>query len=150
MILADGALNLADEVSDLRVKFVNDAARALLQYADRAGSPVGDLGVFFGDLKVHHAVNGQITVDYSVSMDGRVVIKASTEQHLKKGDRTEPENAARIYFDTVAFPKRFENVKLPKRKSLVVVLYCGPHPKMDLDARVVVDNWPVENTENES
>jgi len=47
------------------------------------------------------------------------VAKGSTQWHLKAGDRTTRESAARIYFDVVKVASA----------HLVVILYAGPHPK---------------------
>jgi hypothetical protein len=118
LIIAEHALDMADGLSELRHLFANDAALALVAYARRVGTNVGDLSDFFSRHAVQHALNGQIVVDYKVRTNGGIVIRNSTEQHLTKGNYTKRNNAARVYFDTIEYQGR----------SLVAVLYCGPHP----------------------
>jgi len=126
LIIAERALEYADQLTGLRFGFANNAASALADYAQRAGMHVGDLGSFFQDREVIYAVNGQVRVSYKIVVDGRVVSTRSTEQHLKKGDNTQWQNAARVYFDAIE----------DRGTGLVVMLYCGPHPSANFEARV--------------
>jgi hypothetical protein len=126
LILAQGALDRADQLSLQRYTFANAAARALSDYAARAGTRLGDLSTFFPNPQFYYARNGQIRASYIINADGNEVKRGSTEQHLKKGDATTQDNAARIYFDTVEF----------RTKVLVVILYCGPHPTSSFTALV--------------
>ncbi|MGA2458357.1 MAG: hypothetical protein ABSF85_12380 [Terriglobales bacterium] len=126
LILAPGALDSADQLTELRFAFANRAATALSEYAARAGTRIGDLEVFFADRQVIYAKNGEHCVSYTVIADGHVVKRGSTEQHLKKGDHTTEQNAARVYFETVEVQGR----------SLVLVFYCGPHPSSSFEVRI--------------
>jgi hypothetical protein len=128
LILANGALDRANDLTSLRHKFANRAAAALSDYATKAGTQIGDLNAFFQNhpFNVQYAVNGEIYVDYTVTAGGLLVVRKRTEQHLKKGDKTKRTNAARVYFETIEY----------KGNALVLVLYCGPHPKDSFEATV--------------
>jgi hypothetical protein len=130
LVIAEHALDDADGLSKLRHLFANDAALALADYTQKVGTNIGDLSEFFSQQAVQHALNGQIVVDYKVTIDGRVVMRGSTEQHLTKGNYTNRDNAARVYFDTIDYGGL----------RLVAVLYCGPHPLSSLTADVDLSN----------
>jgi hypothetical protein len=64
------------------------------------------------------AANGQVKFQYSIDGLGTISNRAC-EWHLKDGDHTTRECAARVYFD---------RVELLSGRTLVIVFYCGPHP----------------------
>jgi hypothetical protein len=115
LILHADALHFADQLVEHRWRFVTASADLLARYAD--GEQLGALRDWKQNFAVDFAANGPVSFKYKWShvseyRDGR------TEWHLKEGDNTTRESAARIYFARVEFSKG----------AKVVVLYVGPHP----------------------
>ena len=110
--LADGALDRADELDESRWPFAKKAADLLLRHVQKC-----DTGAM-RDWKAAHGVdfapNGKVRYEYTLS---RKKIH-SREWHLKEGDNTTQDRAARVYFDC------FEQ----EGKPVVVIFYVGPHP----------------------
>ncbi|HVV15997.1 MAG TPA: hypothetical protein VHH90_02240 [Polyangia bacterium] len=105
----------ADRISPRRHHFANKAAAALAEYA--AGPSVASgLEAFFKDRHLDFAPNG-VRADYTLRRLGRSVSTGHTEWHLKEGDRTTADDAARVYFH--------------RYNAFVIVLRCGPHPSGD-------------------
>jgi len=116
LVIADGALDHADELASHRRRFVNLSADLLARYANR--EDLGPLREWKRRHQVDFAANGRVKFDYSVSAAG-TKRSGSTEWHLKEGDNTSRESAARIYFERADIGGAIK----------VVVFYVGPHPK---------------------
>jgi hypothetical protein len=118
LLIAPNALDSADELAELRWKFTQRSADFLAKYAaaaDQAGAPQ--------DWKAKHGVdfapNGGVSFKYTCHCNcDSARHQGRTEWHLKEGDRTARESAARIYFVRV-------NCTTGAR---VAVLFVGPHP----------------------
>ena len=111
--LANNALREANNISNHRWRFASLAASILERQA--SGESLGqrrDWGKLHG---VAFAVSGKVEFVYQLP-DGS---RPKSEWHLKEGDGTTAEAAARVYF-TVA---DIEGL------SHVLVAYVGPHPK---------------------
>jgi hypothetical protein len=117
LILAKDALSKADRITIRRYDFAIRAASALAAFAGQREVPEG-LSKFFKDRDLDFAVNGPTLATYDVIKNGAVVSKLSTEWHLKEGDMTSQEDAARIYFHSATVDGTW----------YVFVLWCGPHP----------------------
>lgn len=115
LIIGPKALETANDLVHERWRFASRAASLLERFA--RGDDLGS----FRDWRVNHcvecAVNGQVYFECRLHCGKQVCISKS-EWHLKEGDRTTREGAARVYFDKI------EVAGL----SWVVVTYCGPHP----------------------
>lgn len=116
LILHPDALATADEMAEHRWEFANLAAGLLARYAkgEQLG-PARDWKSIYG---VEFAVNGQIAFKYKIR-HGAGSREVVSEWHLKEGDRTSRESAARVYFTRVEIAETV----------WVVVSYVGPHPE---------------------
>jgi hypothetical protein len=129
LIIAPSALDSADALGELRHPFVNDAAEALRELAHsdgRVGKPIEQFFRERGGL-LFAPNSADIWVSVTVK-DERVHPGFVTEWHLKQGDRTDRELAARIYFC------QFDSCWGHR----VLVLYCGPHPESELSASIIL------------
>jgi len=97
----------------------------LARYAD--GEDLGPLRNWKDNYGVDFAPNGRVKHEYVITWRGHER-EGTTEWHLKEGDKTERESAARIYFERVDFETEVK----------VVVFYVGPHPE-DGTSSVYVD-----------
>lgn len=125
LVFANDALNSADELADHRWKFINTSALLLARYAN--GENLGPLRNWKQTHGVDFAPNGQVRYIYSISMDGAKA-EGCTEWHLKEGDNTTRESAARIYFARVDMSGSVR----------ICVFYVGPHPE-DGDHPIFID-----------
>lgn len=125
LVVAFGALQHADEIASHRWRFTNTSAELLRRYAE--GEDLGANRNWKQAHGVDFATNGRVRYEYEISSNGAKV-KRSTEWHLKEGDHTSREGAARIYFDHVQVGVNWK----------VCILYVGPHPA-DGDYSVRID-----------
>jgi hypothetical protein len=114
LLIHPKALLRADDLDDSRWAFVSRCANLLSRLAQ--GEDLGPLREWEQRYGVPFAANGQVSFSYRYGEQSR-----SSEWHLKSGDRTTPERAARIYFT--------------QEKPAVLVFYVGPHP---VDGRYTV------------
>lgn len=115
IILAEGALDQADRIEKHRWRFIERSANLLVRLSN--GEDLGAQRDWKSRFNVAFAGNGKVSYKYRISHGGRTIF-AETEWHLKEGDNTSPESAARIYFDRI----QLENA------LLIYVFYVGPHP----------------------
>ncbi len=119
IIIPQGSLDLCDGVARHRYKFMREAADAF--EAVMAGeSNGGRLEQFFKQLGLTHAQSGGITAQLEVRENSIVVHKGDSQTHLKKGDGTTPQAAARVYYYMFEYKAKY-----------LAVLYAGPHPESD-------------------
>lgn len=111
LLLARGALDVADETDPLRWPFVQRAARLLMRHAN--GENVGAMRDWKANHRVDYATNSRV-----IFKGGPVHRPEISRWHLKEGDHTTAELAARIYFDCLT----------RDGEQVVVVFYVGPHP----------------------
>lgn len=115
LIIADGALDRADDLVDFRRKFAANSAQLLCRFAKKEDvGPPRDWKTAHG---VDFAPNGKVSRKCNPRGMAGFVGK-DCEWHLKEGDRTTAASAARVYFDRVRLDDR----------DFVVVSYVGPHP----------------------
>jgi hypothetical protein len=120
ILIADEVYDTCDLVAAHRHDFLKRAIDALVEFvADGSG---GRIDAFFRERALEHAQTGGITATLELSCGGEQVLKNSTNTHLKQGDKTTPEGAARMYYHHFAF----------KERTYVAVLYAGPHPDRDV------------------
>lgn len=115
MVLAAGALDRADELTQRRWAFIAEGVSLLRRLSD--GEDLGPMREWKSRYGVDFAANGRVKFEYVIS--GQKGIVRKTEWHLKSGDNTDAADAARVYF---CF-QDYNNLKY------VFVLYCGPHPE---------------------
>lgn len=115
-MLHTDALKHADDLVEHRWEFAALGAELLARYA--LGESLGPLRNWKSAHGVDFATNGQVTYKYRGS-SGSETCDGRTDWHLKEGDNTTRESAARIYFARVEFSSG----------TRVVVFYVGPHPK---------------------
>lgn len=118
IIIAKNALETCDQVAEHRRDFFRIAADALIKMVDKNGE-VGPIDAFFRDLRLEHAQTGGISTTLTVIRDGKQVHHRTTHTHLKQGDNTTPQAAARIYYQGFHWEQQY----------YVAILYAGPHPE---------------------
>ncbi len=115
LAIHEGALAHADEIAEHRWGFAKNSVDLLVRYAN--GEQLGPPRDWKAVHGVDFAGNGRVAYKLSVTC-GTETCRQRSEWHLKSGDRTTRESAARIYFARVELPS---GVK-------IVVSYVGPHP----------------------
>ena len=115
LILHPEALKFADEMAEYRWPFANDAAVLLGRYS--RGEDVGPKLDWKAKHGAHCVAGGEVIFGYTAFTSDEA-IKGVSYWHLKAGDHTSREGAARIYFERLVLA----------RGSYVIVFYVGPHP----------------------
>ncbi len=116
LILHPDALKSADSMAPHRWRFATQSVGLLERVA--TGEKLKPLREWKSAYGVDFAANGRVAFKYRVTA-GSETFNRRTEWHLKEGDNTTREAAARIYFDQVEF----------KSGMRVFVFYVGPHPE---------------------
>jgi hypothetical protein len=116
LVLHPDALKFADDIVEHRWEFATLGANLLARYA--LGEQLGPLRDWKPTHGVDFAANGRVAFKYK-GQCGTESREGRTEWHLKEGDNTTRESAARVYFVRVEFTSG----------ARVVVFYVGPHPK---------------------
>jgi hypothetical protein len=116
LILAPRALECADDLVEHRWRFAKLAADLLGDYAN--GEIPGALTSWKSSHGVAFAANGRVTYRYEVNFGSAERHKDSSSWHLKEGDNTTKESAARVYFAPIKC----------SQGRYVLVFYVGPHP----------------------
>jgi hypothetical protein len=115
LVVHPDALSTADLLAEHRWAFVAASLKLLARYSN--GEALGPLRDWKGQHGVEFAPNGRVSYRYVVTL-GAERRSARTEWHLKQGDNTTRDSAARIYFDRVDF----------SLGARVVLFHIGPHP----------------------
>jgi hypothetical protein len=116
LCLLSGALDTANRLDESRWAFAAKSADLLRNHAD-GGSDLGPFREWQANHGVAFAANGRVEYRYRASTRTDRYNRPS-QWHLKAGDRTSPELAARIYFTVAELDG----------KSIVLVAHVGPHP----------------------
>ncbi|MEW9585100.1 hypothetical protein [Paraburkholderia sp. DGU8] len=120
ILFAPDVLTTCDLVAAHRREFLRRAIDALVDFvADGSG---GRIDAFFREKGLDHAQTGGISATLEVQWGAKTIHKGTTNTHLKQGDRTTPEGAARLYYQVFSHSER----------TYVAVLYAGPHPDHDV------------------
>lgn len=114
LILHSDALKTADQLDETRWRFASAGADLLKQYA--SGVDLGPFREWDSRHGVSFAAHGQVGHQYKLGIGGQT-LSIYSEWHLKAGDKTTPERAARIYF----------NVVDAGAVRVVLVAHVGPH-----------------------
>lgn len=120
LVLSPEALKFCDLVAPHRYEFMRSAADAFEEYL-RSGAG-GRIDQFFAQFGLEHAQTGGVDATLTFVVDGNAVYAETRKTHLKQGDRTTPQAAARIYYHAFVH----------QQESFVSVLYAGPHPDRDI------------------
>lgn len=121
-IVVGNAIDQCDAIAPGRRGWVKEAIDALVEIVVLKGNVGESLEVFFQGRQLYLARSGGITVSLDVMLNGKKAHAVSTNDHLKKGDRTTPQAAVRIYYHLATVNEQF----------YVFLLYLGPHPERDL------------------
>ncbi|WP_321920606.1 hypothetical protein [Paraburkholderia tropica] len=120
ILFAEDVLMTCDRVARHRREFLKRAIDALVDFA--ADGSGGRIDAFFREKGLDHAQTGGISTTLEVFSGTRAIHTDTTHTHLKQGDKTTPEGAARLYYQVFSHAGR----------TYVAVLYAGPHPESDV------------------
>jgi hypothetical protein len=123
LVVVSSAVATCDLVSKQRYRFVRDGIDALVELIGLKGRTGGTLEEFFGERELDLAQSGGDNIKLEVFLGGKSVYKETSCVHLKKGDRTAPQNCPRIYYQPVALASGY----------YVFLLYVGPHREGDFE-----------------
>lgn len=116
LLLAEGALDECDQVAAHRRKFVCQAVVALLDAVDGLKGRIHEHCDARGLI---HAQSGGSK--FTVTFVGKKIARIECYTHVKRGDKTTREAAARVYYTFVDVDE----------VRYLAILYAGPHPEGD-------------------
>ena len=119
-IVAKKALETCDQVAAHRHDFVRKTGTAFVDMVRRVGK-VGPYDSYFKALGLDFASTGGMTTTLTVYKQEIKVQENQSNFHVKQGDATTPQAAARAYFQTFEYEAAF----------FLVLLYVGIHPDDD-------------------
>jgi hypothetical protein len=125
LVLIGDAIALCDELPDYRHGFVTTAMEAFVELVAGNGCGVG-LDEFFKTRNLHFAKTGGIQTKLEISVNSKVIRDEVHHIHLKSGDRTSPQAAARIYFQMLTH----------EQLLWIFLLYVGPHPDTNITRKI--------------
>lgn len=125
LVLVHGALALCDEIPDHRHGFITTAMQALSELVAGNGCGVG-LDQFFKARNLHFAKTGGIQTKLEIRVNGQLIRDEVHHIHLKSGDHTTPQAAARIYFQMLNH----------EQLLWVFLIYIGPHPDTNITRKI--------------
>lgn len=125
---SNDALVLCDKVAAHRREFLIRAAQAFEVLIENQGK-VGGMDAFFAKHGLEFATTGGIATILQVFNKGGCVYEKKSHVHLKQGDKTSPQAAARIYFHAFYVGEAY----------YVAVVYAGPHPEKDVAVKWHID-----------
>lgn len=121
LIALGDAIDLCDKVAPARYPWVINAIDALVEIIQAKGQ-VGDFEAFFTQRKIIHAQSGGITVSLDITKPKTATQQIKCNTHLKKGDGTTPQAAARLYYHVYGGEPDY----------YIFLLYVGPHPERNI------------------
>jgi hypothetical protein len=121
LVIAEGVFDRCDEVDELRHEFVVKALDSLVHILENGAG--GRFDAFFNARGLIHAQSGGSLVTVEVCRGDQLVKSFKVQTHLKQGDNTSPQSAARIYYCKFYLGA----------VTYLGVLYVGPHPEGDKD-----------------
>jgi len=127
VIVPAGSLEFCDQVAKHRYKFMRNAVGAIETFLTEGAD--GRIDAFFEKLGLKHAQSGGIVASLQVFREETCVHDGSTQTHLKQGDKTSKNAAARIYYYLFDI----------ESKSYIGVLYAGPHPDSNVSRRHLIN-----------
>jgi len=96
--------------------------------------PAVESTLFFREKGLEHGQTGGISVTFEVLLGTKSVHNENTKTHLKQGDKTSPEGAARLCYQVFTH----------ERCTYVAILYAGPHPERDLRWTCQLPELPID------
>ncbi|WP_148650212.1 hypothetical protein [Lysobacter capsici] len=126
-LIMPGALAQCNAVDPSRFRFLYKSGDALEEFCRKRGAIGKTLFHFFEEKGLDLATTGGITTVLRLMRQGRQLGAAQRSQiHLKEGDATTPQAAARIYFQHLDENGQFR----------LALFYVGPHPDCDIDRSI--------------
>lgn len=124
LLIAEGVFDVCDDVAEIRHEFVAHTMDAFVHYLEKSGQ-VGRIDAFLGARGLVHAQSGGSLINVEVLDGEKPKPDLRVHTHVKQGDATTPQAAARIYYCVF------------KRKDVqyLAVLYVGPHPDEDQEMK---------------
>lgn len=116
LVAADSVFDHCDDINHLRHQFVADTLDAFVDVL--TNGPGGRIDAFFDTRGLTHAQSGGSKVKVEIWCSGVKLKAFSIQTHLKRGDHTTAEGAARIYYCTFQL----------REFKYLGVLYVGVHP----------------------
>jgi hypothetical protein len=127
ILIPGGSIASCNDVAKHRYKFLRTAADALEKLA--ADGLQDTIENFFKAYELLHAQSGGIVAKLEVFRAGKSQHTGSCQTHLKQGDSTKKNAAARVYY------YRFD-----MDKPYVAILYAGPHPDHNVARKHALDD----------
>lgn len=125
LLISQAAIAGSNELATHRHGFIRKCGDVLLLVCKSQGQ-VGTLFEFLESHGLDYARTGGITTTIQVfDSAGRLVVSQDSNDHIKQGDKTAPQAAARVYFQT------FQHADL----FYVAIAYAGPHPDANVTIR---------------
>lgn len=112
------ALDRCDEVAEVRHAFLKRSAEALEDLCRKKGQVGMSLDAFFTKKRAPLAQTGGMQTSVCLMKGTRLLHQSDSNMHLKEGENTTPQAAARVYFQHLTF----------KDKYRMYLMYAGPHP----------------------
>lgn len=126
-LIVHGALDVCNTVDKSRFRFLYEAGDALEEFCRKRGGINQSLFAFFEERGLDLATTGGIRTTLRLMQNNRQVGAPLHEKiHLKEGDHTTPQAAARIYFQYLDRNGQFR----------LILFYVGPHPDSDIDRAI--------------
>lgn len=121
LLITKGSLEQCDDVAPHRYEFMVRVANAFDQLLRKGAG--GRIDAFFAKLGLDHAQSGGVTTTLKLlNSDDDVILEASSNMHLKQGDKTTPSAAARVYYQLISI----------NGVQHIALMYAGPHPEDDI------------------
>lgn len=116
LVAAENLFDHCDDIAPLRHQFVADTLEAFLHILEKGAG--GRIDAFFDSRGLTHAQTGGSLVKVEIWCAGKKLKAFSINTHIKSGDHTTAEGAARVYYCSFQL-KAFKYFGL---------LYVGAHP----------------------
>lgn len=122
LLITSGSLDCCDRVAPQRRKFIIKCADAFVELLCSNGQIGTVLKGYFEVRSLDHAQSGGIKTHLCLVRTGQNVYSETRQTHIKQGDNTKPQAAARVYYHAL----------LLDELGYVGLLYAGPHPSNDI------------------
>lgn len=124
------ALEICDEVAEVRHAFLKRSAEALEDLCRKKGQVGMTLDAFFAKKRAPLAQTGGIKTSVCLMKGIKLIHQSDSNIHLKEGDHTTPQSAARVYFQSLSRNDQYR----------LYLLYAGPHPEREISCNVAWDH----------
>lgn len=127
ILVSNSVFDSCDAVTPIRQAFLRAASDALEEVLSNGLS--GRIDAFFRSRGLEHAQSGGVNATLTVMANGHQVHRAVSNTHLKKGDNTTADNAARLYYQLFKY----------NGCEYIAILYAGPHPDRDINGTCEIE-----------